>query len=321
MTESRDTRFPSAEADLVRRDRCPVCSGPHRPATDVDGLHYLQCRACGLTFMDPMPAQAWYDALYAAEYWEGRAARAVPADEVERRLRKEHLRAVSYLRAIAEDGHPFGHGELLEIGCGTGGAIATLADAVGKDAVAIEPDLSSREVATRIGVSVIDGDLSDLVADGRIFDIILLSHVLEHVVDPHEFVMSIRKLLGPEGRLLIEVPNGFTNESLHLFHPYLYTRRALTTLLAQHGLSATVTAHGGASSRLRRHYLLAVARVADGARVRGLRRGFRLGRAWSRAWQHGPVLRRVDRRLAGRAVAPDTALLDRWQASLRDDRT
>ena len=266
--------------------------------------------------MDPMPTQSWYDELYKGEYWEGRAERQTPAEEIARRLRKEHLRAVSYLRVLAETGPSKEEGTLLEVGCGTGGAVATIADALGWDAVGMEPDRSSRDVATRIGVSLLDGDVTDLAASGQAFDLVLLSHVLEHVVDPHAFLESVLSLLGPEGRLVIEVPNGFTNESLHLFHPYLYTRRALTTLLSQHGLGVRITAHGGASSRMRRHYLLAIAGTGFEPESSGARRGFWLSRAWARAWQRNRGLRRVDRHLTDRAVAPDPVLLDRWQKAV-----
>lgn len=316
MAQQPNPNFPSSEADLIRRDRCPVCRGQHRPATVVDGLEYVRCVACGLTFMDPMPTQSWYDDLYKGEYWESMAERQTRAEEIARRLRKQHLRAICYLRVLAETGPLDEGGTLLEVGCGTGGAVATLADAFGWDAVGIEPDRSSREVATRIGVSLVDRSLEDLSADGPAFDLVLLSHVLEHVVNPHAFLESALSLLRPEGRLVIEVPNGFFNEDLHLFHPYLYTRRSLTTLLSQHGCAARVTAHGGARSRVRRLYLLSVASFGHEIVVSGGRWGFWLSRAWARAWQRNRVLRRVDRHLTDRAVAPDPVLLDRWQRAV-----
>lgn len=312
----QDRAFPDRETDLVRRARCPICTGVHRPDTVVDGLHYVRCVSCGLVFMDPMPSQSWYDSLYASDYWIGRARVDDAAGEVSRRLRKEHLRAVQYVHALEQAGGVPVGGAVLEIGCGSGGAVATIARRFGCSAVAVEPDRESRSLASRIGVMIEEGGIAQLLAGGRTFDVVLLSHVLEHVVDPAAFIRSVVELLAPEGRILVEVPNGFTNESLHLFHPYLFTRRALTVLLSQSGLQASVRAHGGASSRMRAHYLLALMTRSDRPVARGRRRGRRITRAWSRAWNRAGILRRIDGALARRSVVADDALLDHWESLL-----
>lgn len=320
MTNAEEAvRFPTSEQDLVRRDACPICEGPCRPDAIVGDLHYERCQRCGLTFMQPMPSHEWYARLYESDYWVGREKRSDTQEESARRLRKEHLRAVAYLRTVRRHGSLPEDGVLLEVGCGTGGAVATLANALGWDAVGVEPDRASRSVASAIGVAVDTTDLESLVAQGRVFDAVLLSHVLEHVVDLQGFLHSIQRVLREDGVLLIEVPNGFTNESLHLFHPYLFTRRALTTLLSQHGFHAKVIAHGGGSSRMRCHYLLALATRAPEPAAHGARRGTLIGRAWSRAWRTGRVLRRVDRLLVDRMVVADDELLDGWQGLLGRD--
>ncbi len=316
-TSDEEVPFPTVEEDLVRRDACPICEGPCRPDAIVGVLAYVRCQRCALTFMQPMPSHEWYARLYQADYWEGREKRSDTFEESARRLRKEHLRAIAYLRALRRNGALPERGTLLEVGCGTGGAVATLADALGWDAVGVEPDSASRAVASAIGVAVDATDLETFAAQGRVFDVVLLSHVLEHVVDLQDFLDSIQRVLLEDGVLLIEVPNGFTNESLHLFHPYLFTRRALTTLLSQHGFHGEVVAHGGASSRMRRHYLLAIATRSLAPDVSGAKRGIRIGRAWSNAWRTGRVLRRADRLLVERTVRADEALLDRWQGLLQ----
>lgn len=309
--------FPLDDSDLIRRERCPVCAATHVSGPTVDGLTFARCTDCGLVFMEPMPTQRWYDARYVADYWEGQAKRQDPFEETMRRLRKEHLRAVTYAKVAAAAGLP-DRGALLEIGCGAGGAAATLAHALGWRAFGVEPDVASRALASAIGVTVDTTSVDGFVAKGQKFDLVLLSHVLEHVVDHDRFLEQVLRLLSPDGVLLIEVPNGMTNESLHLFHPYLFTRRALTTLLGRHGLDARITAHGGASSRMRRHYLLAVGRRSDIAVVRGLRTGRSIGQAWSRAWNRGRILRRIDAALVRRCVFPDEVLLRRWRRLLED---
>ncbi len=307
--------FPTVDVDLVRRTHCPVCAGPHQPETVVDDLQYVRCTGCGLTFMDPMPTQGWYDELYESDYWKTRIQEVDDERETRRRLRKEHLRAVSYLRALQAESALPRDGVLLEVGCGTGGAAATLAHELGWTAFGIEPDFASREVAASLGVHSEEASLASLAEQGREFDLVLLSHVLEHVVDPRGFLEQVLRVLSRNGVLVIEVPNGFTNESLHLFHPYLFTRRALMTLFSHHQLRGTIRSHGGAASWMRHHYLLAIVRRADEAPVRGTLHGRSLGRFWARAWKRSRVLGRIDRALASRKVRADEKLLARWFAA------
>lgn len=309
-----ESAFPTSEDDLLRREHCPACGGDHRPAERVGELRYSRCRSCGLTFMNPMPTQRWYDRRYESEYWRGQAKETDPQEEILRRLEKEHLRATAYLHALRTETRTLPtDGRVLEIGCGAGGAVATVAAGLGWSAAGVEPDAASRTIADRIGVRVLDAELSAVVARGERFDVVLLSHVLEHVVDPPTFLANVAEVLAPDGRLVIEVPNSATNDSLHLFHPYLFTRRALTTLLSDHGFEAQVIAHGGASSVMRFHYLLAVAQRSPRRNVRGFRRHGGLGRRWARAWKRGRVLRRVDRLLVAGRAEPDAELLASWQ--------
>lgn len=75
------------------------------------------------------------------------------------------------------------------------------------------------------------------------FDLICLFHVLEHIVDPREFLTNCLACLTPQGRMIIEVPS-LDDPSLALYgsapyrkfyfqrqHPYVYSSRSLRRLL------------------------------------------------------------------------------------------
>lgn len=95
---------------------------------------------------------------------------------------------------------------VLEVGSGSGAFLATVRPYVG-DVVGIEPDVGSRTwVTEELGIRVLS-DLAELTPDDAGFDLVVLSHVLEHVPDPVGFLRQLRPLLGAGGHLLVELPN------------------------------------------------------------------------------------------------------------------
>jgi SAM-dependent methyltransferase len=96
---------------------------------------------------------------------------------------------------------------LCDVGCGNGQAMSAFKQA-GYDAVGIEPDPAARSLANRFG-EVLEGTAEALPAkvSGIQFDVVLLSHVLEHCIDPAAALCNVKQLLAPGGTAIIEVPN------------------------------------------------------------------------------------------------------------------
>lgn len=67
------------------------------------------------------------------------------------------------------------------------------------------------------GVTYLGRDVADL--KGATFDIILLCHVLEHVINPVEMVKDLRPFLKADGIIYAEVPLGCRNEWMKLSEP------------------------------------------------------------------------------------------------------
>jgi SAM-dependent methyltransferase len=96
---------------------------------------------------------------------------------------------------------------LCDVGCGSGQAMSAFKQ-TGYDAVGIEPDPAARDLANRFG-EVLEGTAEALPAKvaGMQFDVVLLSHVLEHCIDPAAALRNVKQLLAPGGTTIIEVPN------------------------------------------------------------------------------------------------------------------
>lgn len=97
-------------------------------------------------------------------------------------------------------------GRLLEIGSGTG-ELLHVATQEGYDAVGLDySETLVRYVREKYGVQANVGDVNTASVSNT-FDIVVMSHVLEHTTDPQCTLHSIRQRLNPEGLLYVAVPN------------------------------------------------------------------------------------------------------------------
>lgn len=144
---------------------------------------------------------------------------------------------------------------LCDVGCGSGQAMSAFQQA-GYQAVGIEPDPAARALAGKAG-DVFEGTVEALPAAlaGRQFDVVLLSHVLEHCIHPAAALANVRRLLAPAGTAILEVPNNaalafqiygpawfFADIPRHL---QFFTESSLRQALAHAGLRVTRVLHTG----------------------------------------------------------------------------
>jgi 2-polyprenyl-3-methyl-5-hydroxy-6-metoxy-1,4-benzoquinol methylase len=95
--------------------------------------------------------------------------------------------------------------KVLEIGCGAGGILSRFSDA-GCDVLGLDYDKNYLNEASKNNVQVRQGSIEKLEPNER-FDLIILSHVLEHIVYPADFLKEIKNFLNDDGILYIEVPS------------------------------------------------------------------------------------------------------------------
>ncbi|MFE7133549.1 methyltransferase domain-containing protein [Streptomyces sp. NPDC057638] len=120
----------------------------------------------------------------------------------------------------------------LDLGCGPGTDLATLAEAVGDTGSVIGIDLSEEMVErarARTGglprVEVRNGDLHALPLPDASADLARTDRVLQHVTDPAVALAEARRVLRPGGRLVMGEPDW---DSLAIDHPDLGLSRAYT---------------------------------------------------------------------------------------------
>lgn len=156
-----------------------------------DGCDVYRCGSCGLAFTHPQPQSLdeQYDSAYFDLYRRRRAFRLKRSDARLRKIELLHDR-----------------GRLLDIGCSLGYFVEA-ANARGWQASGIEISPYASEEARQLGLDVRTGVLEQAAYPDEAFDCVTMWDVLEHVPDPTAHMLEVRRILAPEGLVVIGTPN------------------------------------------------------------------------------------------------------------------
>ena len=162
----------------------------------------MKCDACGLLFTTPRPSSETIGKYYQSdEYYSHQQNKKGFVPRVYEAVKARNLR---YKADLALKG--LSTGRLLDIGCGVGDFLVQ-AKALRWDVAGIEPSPQAKNIAQeRLGFLPLDPNEISSLADHS-FDVITLWHVLEHVDDLKTQISELDRLLKPEGRLVIALPN------------------------------------------------------------------------------------------------------------------
>lgn len=140
---------------------------------------------------------------------------------------------------------------VLDVGCADGLFLAALKKARPniKKLVGVEPDPRYADCAIEAsGADVFVGDINQALSQAAVgserFDVVVVSHVLEHLCDPAQKVAAIAELLTDGGHLLIEVPNILSpcwkgKFMFHIGHINQFYPETLVGLVESVGLEVT----------------------------------------------------------------------------------
>ncbi len=197
---------------MIHYTSCPVCKsetiGEQLSAKDhtvsQKEFSIWQCNACTARFTQDVPEQnAIADYYASADYISHSDTKKGFINSLYHLVRKRTLNSKRRL-VINEVGML--KGDILDIGCGTGAFLHTMA-AAGWAINGLEPDASARNKAV---------ELYDIHPQepGKLFELkpgsyhaITMWHVLEHVHELHAYIKQMGELLTPNGKLFIAVPN------------------------------------------------------------------------------------------------------------------
>ena len=136
-------------------------------------------------------------------------------------------------------------GRILDIGAGVGDFLF-VAKKDGWETIGIEPSDKAKIIAKNKGVFFVL-DLSDL--QDHSFDVITMWHVLEHVPDLENQISELKRLIKPNGTILIAVPNFNSFDAKHYgkfwaaydvpIHLWHFSKTAIKKIFFKHNLELT----------------------------------------------------------------------------------
>ena len=194
-------------------------------------LALLGCRTCGLVFTAPRPTPKALGVFYDGQHDDG-WIRSVPSTA---EMTHKHAEAVAKLTPLSVLSRALGQ-RALDLGCGAGEMLDVLQDA-GWETVGIEPGRLASYASHRHRII-------DALPQVPTFDLVVVHHVLEHVLNPGDLMRQLAATCRPGARLLVGVPSfegvavtGDLEYACSPVHINAFTRAALANLLRQTGWS------------------------------------------------------------------------------------
>jgi 2-polyprenyl-3-methyl-5-hydroxy-6-metoxy-1,4-benzoquinol methylase len=174
------------------------------------GAWLRECVSCGLVQAVPRPDAERLDDYYATAYWK-KTHPATGLVDVQR-FPRDNLALFNRGRSIAElvTSHVrSGPKRILDVGAGYGHVLHALGELYADATrVAIESSGQCQRHLQSLDVEVVREPIEEFLLRLKDpFDVIVLSHVLEHFGDPGSILAMLRAALSPEGILCLEVPN------------------------------------------------------------------------------------------------------------------
>jgi SAM-dependent methyltransferase len=258
---------------------CPVCGGQETtPYVSFPQVAFVRCPRCTVVYKLFETPNIRSATFYERDYFHGR--KSGRDKRFDHRVRK----AARWLRSAMDLGPTR---SVLDVGCSLGYVVAAGRE-LGLDAAGSDISEYAVDVCRKRGLRAEVGTLDHQPFPEGSFDLVVMKHVLEHTPEPKVALAELRRILSPEGRVLIAVPDlnywkglyrrrtyrYFRPDDLGQQHYVYYTTGALRRLLESNGFDVLVTSKAYFRPQLAKRSILNAA--TEAVRYAGLRIGFGL---------------------------------------------
>jgi len=230
---------------------CPLCGNAQISSTlsvkdysiSQETFQLKKCNSCTFLFTTPVPDQDTIGRYYASDvYISHTDSNKGVIEQLYQLVRKRTLAGKRKLIASLTQREK---GSILDYGCGTGAFLHEM-NLNGWEAHGIEPDAGARAKAEQlIGSAVgLPSELKHLPTQA--YDVVTMWHVLEHVHDLNGTIQELKRLLKPEGKLFVAVPNHQSFDAKHYGshwaaydvprHLHHFSPHTMKSLMERHGL-------------------------------------------------------------------------------------
>lgn len=250
-------------------EECPIC-GTNRWEYFGGRYHfdlrieYWICPECALVGQSPRLDDDILPEFYTNFYRHLYMGSAIPTEDD---FEFEQKRGENLLDILLTATSNKKVGRILDFGCSTGGLLSIAKSKFNAEfAAGIELDAKYSDFARKHGFSVYSSVEETKKAGADKFDLITMSHVLEHVANIHLTLANLSCLIKENGFICIEVPHSCEGACFQITHLWGFNESALSRLLSDMGFDTIFsTTHGyPRSPHLSNLYLVIIARKSQG---------------------------------------------------------
>lgn len=199
----------------MKISNCYNCGSEHRTFyAEENGFSLVKCDECGLLYLKERPD----DSEITQAHKQGKH-RGIQEFDVTGAFNNEKIaRYMNVLEDIFK-GDLRNKKTWLDVGCGHGEFIAAIQDYSNAKITArgTEPNINKQESACQRGLNV---SYFDLESHENSYDFISILNVYSHLPYPLEFLTLLRRLLNPEGEILIETGNSAHLSAKDHYRPF-----------------------------------------------------------------------------------------------------
>jgi SAM-dependent methyltransferase len=190
---------------------CRLCSSPHYkiigkprinnnfPRIKLRDYEIVQCRNCNFYYIEPEIdlTEIEWKLLYNSEYFSGHESEWI------KNLRKqERIARLNLIESLT----PIPINNFLDFGCGQG---YVLKEAICRGWNGFGLDIADNllPIINKETIKFFHGNLFEARYPDEYFESIFMDSVLEHVLNPREILIELKRILKPNGTLFLVVPN------------------------------------------------------------------------------------------------------------------
>lgn len=187
----------------MSRYQCSLCKAKMCVNIAVCNLYKMvKCCNCGLVFTHPLPTQKQL-----SEYYHGFEPIRIPEAWHEEWASKAAINIDMLLKNISRHNKYGDKRRFLDIGCSLGFFLKRVKER-GWEEYGVDIDKQAVEIArNKYSLNVISGSLIDASFPDNYFDVILAKDVLEHVLNPVNFLEEVNRILCDDGIIILQMPN------------------------------------------------------------------------------------------------------------------
>lgn len=226
--------------------KCPLCGGIYAVVIankSSEGLPVNRqvCKTCGLfysaEYLLPEFVEEFYSKYFYRLSYKGDSAEELFKKRIapESYSWKRHQYIKDYL------GEDFSKIKfVIEVGCNDGCNLFPYLQE-GKTVVGCDFDEERIQIGRKFGITIHKGGIDSLLDKGYRADIVILSHVFDHLTHPGDVLEKIKKITSPSSLLYIENPGIFHNTDLigclRFEFTFWFELETLKDFLSQKGFS------------------------------------------------------------------------------------